>query len=177
MTEQEFSQFYQQNLDKIFRFLYLRVDKEEIAKDLTAQVFLKFWQRQLVLSNQKESKVFPLSNPQAFLFQIARHQLIDFYRQKKNHPLSLEELFNQGKDIPQESFTSQVELNFELEQLKKHLQKINALYSEVIIWHYVDDLSVKEIAQILQKNENNVRVLLHRAIESLKAQINTDKNR
>jgi len=46
----------------------------------------------------------------------------------------------------------------------------------VIIFHYINDLSIKEIASILGKTENNTRVLLHRALESLKTQINMDKN-
>ena len=59
MTEQEFTQFYKQNLDKVFRFIYLRVDKIETAQDLTAQVFLKVWQRQIpvIASEAKQSPV------------------------------------------------------------------------------------------------------------------------
>jgi len=85
-------------------------------------------------------------------------------------------LREQGQEISQPSFAVQIELNFELENLKKALRRLRDEYSEVIIWHYLDDLSVKEIAEILNKRENNVRVLLHRALESLKAQLNTEKN-
>ena len=165
MTEQEFTALYQKNLDKVFRFIYFKVDSPEIAQDLTSQVFLKFWQ-----NNQ------PVRNPQAFLFQTARNQVIDFYRQKDKTPISLDELREQGQEISQPSFAVQIELNFELENLKKALRRLRDEYSEVIIWHYLDDLSVKEIAEILNKRENNVRVILHRALESLKAQLNTEKN-
>lgn len=172
MTEQEFTQFYKNNLDKVFRFIYLRVDTLETAEDLTAQVFFKYWQSE---NNSNNSKL-AIKNPQAFIYQIARNQIIDFYRRKKNALISLDELREKGIEIPQESFNFQIELSFEMENLKKSLQKIKPIYSEIIIWHYVNELSIKEIANILQKNENNVRVLLHRALESLKAQINTDKN-
>ncbi|MGC8651324.1 MAG: RNA polymerase sigma factor [Minisyncoccia bacterium] len=166
MTEQEFSQFYKQNLDKVFRFIYLRVDKVEIAQDLTSQSFLKVWQS----NNLSQRKI---KNHQAFLFQVARHQIIDFYRQKNKMPVSLDELSEKGIEISQKSFASQIELNVEMENLKKKLQLINSAYSEVIIWHYVDNFSIKEIAEILGKNENNVRVLLHRALENLKKECNT----
>jgi len=190
MTEQEFTQFYKQNLDKVFRFIYFRVDSPEIAQDLTGQSFLKLWQklslRGASVSERRGNLVGDrhglrprddsIRNPQAFLFQVARNQIIDFYRQKNKNPLSLDELAEKGIEIIQKSFVSQIELSFEMENLKKALQNIKPAYSEVIIWHYVDELSIKEIADILQKNENNVRVLLHRALETLKAQINTDKN-
>jgi RNA polymerase sigma-70 factor (ECF subfamily) len=172
MTEQEFINLYKNNLDKVFRFIYFRVDKIEIAQDLTAQVFLKVWQRQIpvIASEAKQSPA--ISNPTAFIFRVARNQIIDFYRQKNKTSVSLEKLKEKGVDLPQRSFISQIELSFEIENLKKSLQRIKPAYSEVIIWHYVDDLSTKEIAQILNKNENNVRVLLHRALEALKKEVN-----
>jgi len=178
MTEQEFSQFYKNNINKVFRFIYLRVDKIETAEDITSQTFLKVWQRQIPVIASDEAlsagrQEFPLIfNPTAFVYQVARNQIIDFYRQKNKKPLSLEELKEKGIDLPQKSFISQIELSFEMENLKKALQRIKPAYSEVIIWHYVDDLSTKEIAQILDKNENNVRVLLHRALEILKKELN-----
>jgi RNA polymerase sigma-70 factor (ECF subfamily) len=162
MTEQEFINLYKNNLDKVFRFIYFRVDSAETAQDLTGQSFLKVWQ------NDNNSSI---KNPQAFLFQVARNQIIDFYRQKNKKPLSLDELTEKGIEIPQKSFASQIELTFEKENLKKALQRIKPTYSEVIIWHYIDELSIQEIADILQKNENNVRVLLHRALENLKKEV------
>jgi len=176
MTEQEFSQFYKNNINKVFRFIYFRVDRIEIAQDLTAQAFLKCWQKASLRGVPQKRDDVAISNPTAFVYQVARNQIIDFYRQKNKKPLSLEELKEKGIDLPQKSFISQIELSFEMENLKKALQRIKPAYSEVIIWHYVDDLSTKEIAQILDKNENNVRVLLHRALETLKAQTNTDKS-
>jgi len=176
MTEQEFSQFYKNNINKVFRFIYLRVDKIETAQDLTAQAFLKCWQKASLRGVPQKRDDVAIFNPTAFVYQVARNQIIDFYRQKNKKPLSLEELKEKGIDLPQKSFISQIELSFEMENLKKALQRIKPAYSEVIIWHYVDDLSTKEIAQILDKNENNVRVLLHRALETLKAQTNTDKS-
>jgi RNA polymerase sigma-70 factor (ECF subfamily) len=166
MTESEFIKIYNENIDKVFRFIFLRVDSPEVAQDLTHQAFLKLWQ-----TNNPDIK-----NKQAFLFQIARNQLIDYYRKRNSKPLSLDALEENGIEIPVNSFQNKIELTFEMEIIKKALNAIKSEYSEVIIWHYIDNLSTKEIADILNKKENNVRVLLHRAIEALKTQINTDKN-
>jgi len=166
MTESEFIKIYNENIDKVFRFIFLRVDSPEVAQDLTHQAFLKLWQ-----TNNPDIK-----NKQAFLFQIARNQLIDYYRKRNSKPLSLDALEENGIEIPVNSFQNKIELTFEMEIIKKALNAIKSEYSEVIIWHYIDNLSTKEIADILNKKENNVRVLLHRAIEALKTQINTGKN-
>ena len=168
MTEQEFINFYNNNLDKVFRFIYFRVDKIEIAQDLTAQAFLKCWQTD---TNSKSV----IKNPQAFVYRVARNQIIDFYRQKNKTPISLEELKEKGIEVPQKSFVFKIELTLEMENLKKVLQRIKPEYSEVIIWHYIDNLSTKEISEILQKKENNVRVLLHRALETLKKEVGANK--
>ncbi|MDD5760713.1 MAG: RNA polymerase sigma factor [Candidatus Pacebacteria bacterium] len=171
MDRKEFSEFYDQNIDKVFRFIFLRVDSSETAQDLTSLVFLKFWQNASLRNASQKQGNKTISNPKAFLFQIARNQIIDFYRQKNKKTVSLDELAEQGIEIPQTSFAFEIELSVEMENLKKIIQNLKPAYSEVIIWYYIDNLSIKEISEILNKRENNVRVLLHRALETLKKEV------
>jgi len=44
-------------------------------------------------------------------------------------------------------------------------------YREVINLHYLDDLSIKETAQILNRPEGTVRVMIHRALKELREQL------
>ena len=44
-------------------------------------------------------------------------------------------------------------------------------YQEVVIWHYIDDLSITEIAKMLKKSEGTVRVTLHRALKAVRKEI------
>jgi RNA polymerase sigma-70 factor (ECF subfamily) len=48
-------------------------------------------------------------------------------------------------------------------------------YQEVIILHYINDLSVKEIAKTLNKPEGTVRVMIHRGLSALRALINNEQ--
>ena len=41
-------------------------------------------------------------------------------------------------------------------------------YQEVVLLRYIEDLSVREIAHILDKSAVNVRVTLHRAMKTLR---------
>ena len=162
MDKQEFSEFYNKNINKVFRFIYLRVDTTETAQDLTSLAFLKLWKR-------KSSEI---SNPTAFLYRIARNQIIDFYRSKSKKPLSLDKVGEIADfQVAQPTFVQKIELTLEMERIKKVLHNIKPVYADVIIWHYIDDLSSKEIAQILKKREGNVRVIIHRALEDLKKQL------
>ena len=162
MDKQEFSEFYNKNINKVFRFIYLRVDTTETAQDLTSLAFLKLWKR-------KSSEI---SNPTAFLYRIARNQIIDFYRSKSKKPLSLDKVGEIADfQVAQPTFIEKIELTIEMKRIRKVIQNIKPIYADVIIWHYVDDLSSKEIAQILEKREGNVRVIIHRALEALKEQL------
>ncbi|MCK4805891.1 MAG: RNA polymerase sigma factor [Candidatus Pacebacteria bacterium] len=162
MNREEFSEFYDKNIDKVFRFVYLRVDTTETAQDLTSLAFLKLWKRQ-------DSEIF---NPTAFLYRIARNQIIDFYREKSKKPLSLDKVGEIADfQVAQPTFSQKIELTLEMESIKKVLHNIKPVYADVIIWHYVDDLSSKEIAQILKKREGNIRVIIHRALKALKEQL------
>ena len=73
--------------------------------------------------------------------------------------------------VAQPTFSEKIELTLEMKRIKKVIQNIKPVYADVIIWHYVDEMPIKDIAQVLEKKEGNVRVLLHRALESLKKQL------
>jgi len=167
MTKSEFSQIYYREIDKIFRFFFLRVNSVEEAEDLTSLVFLKFYQS----FQKKDEKT--VVDKKSFLYKMARNLLIDFYRKKDRNSLSLDKLLKEGFDLPSpDKIENKIELDFQMEEIKKALKEINPLYADIIILHYIDDLSIKELALILNKKENNVRVLVHRALEALKDQLN-----
>ena len=59
-TEQ-FSSIYDEYIEKIYRFVYLKVSSREVAEDITSKVFLKGWE---TYNSSKHIK-----NPGAFLYQ------------------------------------------------------------------------------------------------------------
>jgi RNA polymerase sigma-70 factor, ECF subfamily len=56
----------------------------------------------------------------------------------------------------------------DMELIKKALPKLKDEYREVILMHYVDDLSFAEISEITGKSQGNVRVMAFRALKALK---------
>jgi RNA polymerase sigma-70 factor (ECF subfamily) len=53
--------------------------------------------------------------------------------------------------------------------LHNAIEQLRPEYREVIKLYYLDDLSVKDIAQILNKNENTIKTQLSRARDTLKS--------
>jgi len=156
-----FSQIYDQYVNKIYRFLFFKVNSQEIAEDLCSETFLKCWQ---CFKDKKE-----IENPQAFLYQIARNLIIDYYREKgRTQTISADCLPITDPRIDLETETI---INSDLDKVKAALVNIKEDYQELIIWHYIDDLSIPEIAKMKNKTEGTVRVGLHRALKSLKKEL------
>lgn len=157
----EYSKIYDAYIDKIYRFIFIKVSSQEIAQDLTSETFLKGWE------SFQDNKI---ENPQAFLYRIARNLVIDHYRIKgRTQTVSTD-------CLPVPDTKSRIEedaaVSSDIAQIKIKLANLNDDYQNVIIWHYLDDLPIPQVAKLLDRSEEATRVLLHRALESLKKDIN-----
>src|SRR3989344_7851579 len=72
--KETFSKIYDQWVGKIYRFVFLKVNSEAMAQDITSETFTRCWE---CFKNGDT-----INNPSAFLYQIARNLVVDFYRQK-----------------------------------------------------------------------------------------------
>ena len=75
-----FSKIYDKYVERIYRFVFLKVSSREVAEDLTAETFLKAWE--VYRKPQFSNPASQIENPQAFLYKIAKNLIIDHYRQK-----------------------------------------------------------------------------------------------
>ena len=149
------------NLGKsIYRFILFKVSfRHEVAEDLTSQVFLKVWE---VVADSEAKRI---KNLTAFLYQVARNLVIDYYRQLGKEELPL--LY----DLPEESITQNTNIEILPSEVEKMLSELSGESREIIWLKYVEGLSVKEICQIVDKSSGAIRVILHRTKKELKAKI------
>ncbi|MFA5878067.1 MAG: RNA polymerase sigma factor [Candidatus Staskawiczbacteria bacterium] len=161
--EKTFSKLYDQNIDKIYRFVFLKVNSKETAEDLTSKVFMRGWDR-------FRQGVDNIDNPRAFLYQIARNTVIDYYREKgRANTVSIDNA-PQIAD-PRVNLHERAAINADLAGVKQALSGLSDDYQNVVIWHYLDDLPIKEVAKLLDRSEEATRVLLHRALGSLRERL------
>lgn len=157
----KFARIYDQYVEKIYRFIFIKVSSYEVAQDLTSETFLKAWR----VYKENNTEIKSISG---FLYKIARNLVIDYYRQKKQHQSvsleTIEHLDIKSSHNPLASFI----FDQELKRIYQAIKKIKPEYQEVIIWYYLDELSVKEIAKILDKSENAIRLLIHRGLKELR---------
>lgn len=161
--KEQFSQIYDQYIDKIYRFVYLKVNSPQIAEDITSKVFMKGWES---YKNQKE-----IVNPGAFLYQIARNAVVDYYREKGRTKIVSADFSHQIAD-PGTSAQDKAILSADIDSLKSAILKLKKDYQDILIWHYLDDMPIDQIAKTLKKPSGTVRVMLHRGLKDLKNIIN-----
>lgn len=159
---EQFSQIYDQYISKIYRFVYLKVGSQEIAEDLTSKVFTKGWEA------YSKSQV---QNPGAFLYQSARNSVIDYYREKGRSKLVSSVLLDNATDMKVNLHTK-AEISSDVLVIKSAISNLKQDYQDVVIWHYLDGMTVAEMAIAMNKQEGAVRVMLHRGLKALKDECN-----
>ncbi|MCX6723802.1 MAG: RNA polymerase sigma factor [Candidatus Staskawiczbacteria bacterium] len=158
---EQFSQIYDQYIDKIYRFVYLKVDSQETAEDITSKVFLRGWEA-------FQSPNSEVKNPGAFLYQIARNAVVDHYRGKGRTKLVSVDASPEIVD-PGTTAQDKAILSADINIVRKAIQKLeNKDHQDIIIWHYLEDMPVASIAELLNKPEGTVRVMLHRGLKDLR---------
>lgn len=162
--ESAFGFIYDQFADKIYRFIYFRVGHKEVAEDILSETFVKSWQ-----------KINQINTPQAlsgWLYQIAKNNIIDYYRIKKDLvPLEDVEHFLEDAINPIDS----VNLLYQQKRIMQVMNQLSNEQKEVIKYKFFEDLSNDEIAYIMNKTEGAIRVIQHRAVTRLKELINPKK--
>lgn len=160
ILKEQFSKIYDEYIEKIYRFIYLKVNSQEIAEDITSRVFLKGWE-----IYQKDQK--SIKNIKPFLYQVSRNMVIDHYREKGRTKVVSVDALPHAIDAGINLY-EKIVFNADVALVKSAIQNLKKDYQDVLIWHYLEDMPTHEIAEILNKPEGTVRVMLHRGIKSLK---------
>ncbi|OGF28967.1 hypothetical protein A2477_04140 [Candidatus Falkowbacteria bacterium RIFOXYC2_FULL_47_12] len=156
-----FSTLYDAYAERLYRFIYFKVTNRQEAEDLSSQTFLKIWQYAL------EGKLKTKESFQAFIYKVARNTVIDYYRatRKKKRDVALE---TAGAIADEHSTEDDIDRKLAISRVEEKLRSLKSEYQEVLILHYLNELSIHEIASIVDKKRGAVRVLLHRALKALK---------
>ena len=156
LSEKKFIEAYDAYCEDIFRFCFFKTKDRELAKDLMQESFLKTW------GYMKDGR--PIENIRAFLYRIAGNLVIDWYRKRQHE--SLDNLREEGFDPADK--TMRTDQAAEISMALKVLDRLPPQDREIIVWRYVDDFSLDEIADMLKKKKGTVSVAVHRAYDRLK---------
>jgi RNA polymerase sigma-70 factor, ECF subfamily len=171
MTKENFSKIYDDHSKEIFNFLFIRTQSSDLASDIVSETFFKFWK-----SNCDKPEDY-LKNHRAFLYRLAKNCLVDSYRKSNRHETvsieaSMEDSENENVIEIQVQSTEDIKADYADSEKKQMvlqaIKKLNPIYADVLIYHYIQGLDSREISVIIDRTESNTRVIIHRALESLK---------
>ncbi|MCJ7518229.1 MAG: sigma-70 family RNA polymerase sigma factor [Anaerolineaceae bacterium] len=170
--DEAFSLLYQENLKKIYNYIYYRTGNSHDAEDLTARVFQRALNH---ISKYKKTNV-PFS---AWLYRIAHNLVANWHRdnsRRKEVPLEEQTELRNKQEIPEK----EIEAHQEIEFLLKSIHRLSHDRQMVLILKYVEDLSNKEIGDIMRKSEGAIKSLYHRTLLELREHLEIsgeDENR
>lgn len=152
-----FGELYKKYFQRIYRYCFFNTKNEEHAKDICQESFVKAWKK-LSTFNTDGNWSF-----QAYLFAIARNQIIDDYRKKKDADISefenLADTFDLYDDFERKN---------NIQKVRNILAKLNEEERNIIVLRYFEELPSQEVAEILGLKDGALRVRTHRIIEKVK---------
>ncbi len=154
MTTSEYNQCLEEYADGVFRFTLKNIKNNEKAEDIVQDTFMKMWDKVSSISFGKAK---------SYIFTTAYHTLIDYIRKEK-HIIDLE---NTPENIVTEN-NSYSDLN---EVLNEAVKKLPYIQRSVILLRDYEGYSYKEIGEITDLNESQVKVYIYRARKFLKSYI------
>lgn len=151
MTAAEYNQCIDNYADNVYRFILKNIKNEDNARDIVQDTFLKMWEKIGDITAEKA---------RSYLFTAAYHNMIDFIRKEKI-----------TFDIGDAKLESPYTVN-EFPDLKKILDNALAQLPEiqrsVILLRDYEGYSYREIGDITNLSETQVKVYIYRARTFLK---------
>lgn len=163
----EFETIYIKYSDKIYRYVYLNTGDPYLAEDITSEVFLRIW---------KNWKRIKQDFMQALLYKTAKNIIIDNYRKHGNaKKVSLENIVEQGLEPSyDQDLIEKINNDDNIKKINEAIMALPDNLKDVLVLRFINDLSAKEAAEILDTTEVNIRVLQFRALKKLKEAIKNE---
>jgi RNA polymerase sigma-70 factor (ECF subfamily) len=165
---QAFALVYDEHYNSIFSYVFRRLANYDVARDVTAETFLKAYQKIGVL----EWRNIPIS---AWLFRIATNEINLYFRNSKYRPACIDDTdlhlhlsYEEGIETEKAALEKALQESNEFLMIQKQLLQLDLKYQEVIALRFFEEKPIKEIATILSKKEGTVKSLLSRGLEKLR---------
>jgi len=159
MTVQEYNTAVNKFSDNVYRFILKNIKNEMRAQDIVQDSFEKLWIK-------RKSVVFEKSK--SYLFTTAYRTMIDYIRKDKRMSLTAD---NQVFESEYDNNYSDIQ-----EVLHRAVNNLPEMQRSVVLLRDYEGYSYKDIADITNLNESQVKVYIYRARLYLKNYIGKIEN-
>lgn len=158
------SRLYQQYVRLLFGYLYNKLGSRQVAEDICQETFLRAFKGIHTYDGRASFK--------NWLFQIAKHQIADYWDAHYKHAtLSFEEFFEttQGAEPVVSEFLSENEaepstLTAAELKIEHIMNQLSREYREILEYRFLKGYSLKETAEALRITLSNAKVRQYRAL-------------
>ena len=144
----------------VFRYAFWLCKSKPLAEDLVQETFLRAWRSLESLQNDKAAK--------AWLFTILRRENARLYERYRPELVDIE-----GQPIAEKD-DNEPDKKMDRELLHNAINRLDSDYREPLLLQVIGGFSGKEIADILDLNNNTVMTRLFRARNKLKQEFDLD---
>ncbi len=144
----------------VYRYAFWLCKNQPMAEDLVQETFLRAWRSLDSLQNDKAVK--------AWLFTILRRENARQYERYRPELVDIE-----GQSVA-ESGKNEPDARMDRELLHNAINRLDSDYREPLLLQVIGGFSGKEIAEILDLNNNTVMTRLFRARNKLKQEFELD---
>ena len=156
-----FGELYDRHVVRVYRHIYYMVGNAAEAEDLTAQTFLRAWEA--IPRYQVRGAPFV-----SWLLRIAHNLGVSHLRSKREVSQIHEGILDDKMHRDPESSYQQTA---EEELVREAIMLLREEQRQVIILRFIEDLDYREVAEIIGKSVAAIRVIQHRALNSLRKQM------
>jgi RNA polymerase sigma-70 factor (ECF subfamily) len=146
----------------VYRFLLFLTRDASLAEDLTQEVFASAWGA--IDDFRGDSSI------KTWLHRIAYHSFVDVQR-RRERDRSLAAGLSQGEPGMAADPLSRVMADEHLGRIYRALENLDVNDRAVLLLHYMDGLSYREMARVLGQPDGTVKWMTHRALEELRTRL------
>ena len=151
--------------DMLFKIAYVRMGNRDDAEDIVQETFYQYFKTSKVFESEEYEKAWLIRVTLNGCRKIWRS---GFYRRRSDIPAPEQMAACEAEEMdersPEESFLDKERARTVLEAVRK----LPAAYRDVIHLFYYEEMSVKEIAEVLERKVSTVTSQLTRGRELLK---------
>jgi RNA polymerase sigma-70 factor (ECF subfamily) len=154
--------------EPVFRMVYFRTRSSMDAEDLTQEIFIKAFAN---LPRLRDSDKF-----RAWLFRMTINRVRDHHRKERILGIFKERRDNTELDlapVEEEHGTEALDHVMKKEfwgHIKRFASQLSRWEKEVFFLRFMDHLSIREIAQVLNKSESAVKTHLYRGLKKFRGE-------
>ena len=141
------------------------------AEDIVHDVFLKIAKKHMA----RISKIEKGTDLRNYLLKATKHASLDHLRKHRREQIAvdgvIEAVVPDVADLTDDAFVEKICDNIEYEQILLAIASLKDIYREVMYYHFVMDLSVPEVAKLMDCKVSTVKQRLVRGKKILYAQL------